>query len=78
MLPVEPVCVYCGDADRLFDTYQAAAYLNVEANSPKDRYIRRLIAEQRIAYHKIGKFVRLKKRDLDEFRDGGRVEPRSW
>ncbi len=72
-----PACLYCGEADRLYDTYQAAAYLSVEANSPKDRYIRRLIAEQRIAYHKLGKFVRLKKVDLDEFREAGRVEPRS-
>jgi excisionase family DNA binding protein len=41
------------------------------------RFIRRLIAERRIAYTKLGRHVRLATRDLDAFVASGRVEPRS-
>jgi len=36
--------------------------------------MRRLIAERRIAYTKLGKFVRITSTDLDEFISAGRVE----
>jgi len=39
------------------------------------RFIRRLIAERRIAYSKLGKHVRIDSADLDAFVAAGRVEP---
>lgn len=38
------------------------------------RFIRRLVAERRIAYTKVGKFVRIAASDLEEFIAAGRVE----
>jgi excisionase family DNA binding protein len=49
---------------------EAADYLNTSA-----RFIRRLIAERRIAFHKVGAHVRLAVADLDAFISAGRVEP---
>lgn len=40
------------------------------------RFVRRLIAERRIAFHKIGRHVRIHSSDLDGFIVAGRVEPR--
>ncbi len=39
------------------------------------RFIRRLIAERRIAFAKIGRHVRLDTTDIDAFVAAGRVEP---
>jgi excisionase family DNA binding protein len=39
------------------------------------RFIRRLIAERRIAFTKLGKHVRIDSADLDAFVAAGRVEP---
>jgi excisionase family DNA binding protein len=39
------------------------------------RFVRRLIAEHRIAYAKLGKHVRIDSADLDAFVAAGRVEP---
>ena len=41
------------------------------------RFIRRLIAERRIAYTKLGRHVRIAGRDLDAYVASGRVEARS-
>jgi excisionase family DNA binding protein len=49
---------------------QAADYLNTSV-----RFVRRLIAERRIAFHKIGRHVRLAVADLDAFVEAGRVAP---
>jgi excisionase family DNA binding protein len=40
------------------------------------RFIRRLIAERRIAFTKIGRHVRIDTDDIDAFIAAGRVEPR--
>ena len=48
---------------------QAAARINMS-----ERYVRRLVAERRIPFHKVGRHVRLKLRDVDAFIDAGRVE----
>ena len=37
------------------------------------RFIRRLIAERRIEYHKVGRHVRISERALAEFIERGRV-----
>ena len=49
---------------------EAAAYLNVS-----ERFMRRLVAERRIAFHKVGHFLRFRVADLDRFLEAGRVEP---
>ncbi len=49
---------------------EAAAYLNTS-----QRFVRRLIGERRIAFHKVGAHVRIAVADLDAFLQAGRVEP---
>jgi len=49
---------------------EAGEYLNTGV-----RFVRRLIAERRIAFHKVGVHVRLAVVDLDAFIQAGRVEP---
>jgi excisionase family DNA binding protein len=58
--------------ERLLTVNEAAERLGTSA-----RFIRRLIAERRIAYTKLGRHVRIAVRDLDAFVASGRVEPRS-
>jgi excisionase family DNA binding protein len=48
---------------------EAAEYLGTGV-----RFVRRLVAERRIPFHKVGKFVRLKIDDLEAFASAGRVE----
>lgn len=50
---------------------EAADYLNTSV-----RFVRRLIEERRIAFHKIGRHVRLHLADLEAYVSSGRVEPR--
>jgi excisionase family DNA binding protein len=47
-----------------------AAYLNTS-----ERFVRRLVAERRIAFHHVGRHVRFALSDLDEWLAAGRVEP---
>lgn len=54
----------------LIDIDQAAERLGVTV-----RFMRRLIDERRIPYHKIGKYVRFDPADIDHFAIQGRVEP---
>ncbi|KDN19468.1 MULTISPECIES: excisionase family DNA-binding protein [Amycolatopsis] len=49
---------------------EAAVYLNTGV-----RFVRRLIAERRIAFHKAGVHVRFALEDLESFMQAGRVEP---
>jgi excisionase family DNA binding protein len=39
------------------------------------RFVRRLVAERRIPFSKIGEYVRFRAEDIDRFIDSGRVEP---
>lgn len=55
----------------LLDIAQAAAYLGV-----RERFMRRLVAERRVPFVKIGKFVRFTRGDIDELVSSGRVEQR--
>lgn len=55
--------------NRLLDVTGAAAYLGVS-----QRFMRRLVAERRIAFVKLGRHVRFDVADLDGFIDAGRVE----
>jgi excisionase family DNA binding protein len=58
------------DTPLLLTVEQAAQRMNM---SP--RYVRRLIAGRRIAFHRIGRAVRLTVADVDAFVAAGRVEP---
>ena len=53
----------------LLTCQEAAEYLHVP-----ERFMRRLIAERRITFHKCGRYVRFKRSDLDAFVTKGRVE----
>jgi excisionase family DNA binding protein len=55
----------------LLDLKGAAAYLGVPVS-----YIRRLVLEKRVAYHKVGRYLRFKCADLDQLVDRGRIEPK--
>jgi excisionase family DNA binding protein len=55
--------------DRLLTVEEAADRLGTSV-----RFVRRLIAERRIAYVKVGRYVRIASVDLDEFVAAGRVE----
>jgi excisionase family DNA binding protein len=58
--------------ERLLTVDEAADRLGTST-----RFIRRLIAERRIAYTKLGRHVRIAARDLDAYVASGRVDPRS-
>jgi excisionase family DNA binding protein len=58
--------------DRLLTVEEAADRLGTSV-----RFVRRLIAERRIAYTKLGRHVRIASRDLDAYVASGRVEARS-
>jgi excisionase family DNA binding protein len=57
-------------ADEVLTIEQSAARINMSV-----RYVRRLVAERRIPFHKLGRSVRIKASDLDAHVDAGRVEP---
>jgi excisionase family DNA binding protein len=56
--------------ERYLTVVEVAAYLNTS-----ERFIRRLIAERRVAFHHVGRHVRFAVSDLDTFVRAGRVEP---
>ena len=49
---------------------QAARYLNVEV-----RWMRRAVFERRLPYYKVGRYIRFRREDLEEFLRRRRVEP---
>ncbi len=55
---------------QLYTVDEAALRLNTTT-----RFIRRLVAERRIAFTKLGRHVRIEAGDLDAFVAAGRVEP---
>ena len=57
------------ELDTLLSVEQAAERLGTSV-----RFVRRLIAERRITYVKLGRHVRIGTRDLDAFIRAGRVE----
>ena len=54
--------------DVLLTIGQAGDYLGTG-----ERFVRRLVAQRRIAYVKLGKYVRLQQSALDAFIEAGRV-----
>jgi excisionase family DNA binding protein len=59
-----------GQSDQLL-TVDAAA----ERMSTSVRFVRRLIAERRIEFVKVGRHVRISESALADFIDAGRIEP---
>jgi excisionase family DNA binding protein len=57
------------ELDTLLSVEQAAERLGTS-----ERFVRRLIAERRITYVKLGRHVRISSRDLDAFIRASRVE----
>ncbi len=54
--------------DELLTIDQAGEYLGTG-----ERFVRRLVAQRRIPYVKLGKYVRLPRSSLDAFIEAGRV-----
>ena len=54
--------------DELLTVNQAGEYLGTG-----ERFVRRLVAQRRIPYVKLGKYVRLQRSSLDAFIEAGRV-----
>ena len=48
---------------------EAAVFLNTS-----ERFVRRLVAERRVAFHHVGRHVRFSVSDLEAFVQAGRVE----
>jgi excisionase family DNA binding protein len=53
-----------------FTVRESAEYLNTS-----ERFVRRLVSERRIAFHHVGRHVRIAVADLEAFVQAGRVEP---
>ncbi|GIE32259.1 hypothetical protein Ait01nite_053040 [Actinoplanes italicus] len=56
--------------DELLTVAELALVLKVEV-----RFVRRLVAERRIQFTKVGKYVRFYRSDVQDFIASGRVEP---
>lgn len=56
--------------ERLLTVGEAAERMNTTV-----RFVRRLIAERRIAFVKLGRYVRIAEGDIASFVQAGRVEP---
>jgi excisionase family DNA binding protein len=69
--PVRVSTAVAGDPAQLLDVADAAAQLGTPV-----RFIRRLIAERRIRFYKIGRYVRIDRHDLDDYIAANRVEAR--
>jgi excisionase family DNA binding protein len=57
------------DVPVLLDIEEAAAYLSVNVH-----FVRRLVAQRRVPYTKLGRLLRFDVRDLATFLEAGRVE----
>lgn len=56
--------------EKYLNVQETAEYLNTS-----ERFVRRLIAERRIAFHHVGRHVRIALSDVDGWLAAGRVEP---
>ncbi|XVS64328.1 helix-turn-helix domain-containing protein [Actinosynnema sp. CA-299493] len=52
-----------------YSVTEAAAYLGTSV-----RFIRRLVADRRVTFYKVGRHVRFKRADLEAFVQAGKVE----
>jgi excisionase family DNA binding protein len=73
---VRSVVILCGT--RPTEEVRMATLLSVEEAAELGtpvRFVRRLVHERRIRFHKIGKYVRISRSDLDAFIAAGTVPP---
>ena len=56
--------------DRMLNIEQVAERLGTST-----RFVRRLIAERRIAFNKVGRHIRFNAADVEDFIQAGRIEP---
>jgi excisionase family DNA binding protein len=56
--------------EQLLRIEEAAEALGMSA-----RHVRRLVAERQIAFHKLGRSVRISRADIAAYVEAGRVEP---
>ena len=74
---VRPVAILCGTTPT--EEVRMATLLSVEEAATElgtpVRFVRRLVHERRIRFHKIGKYVRISRSDLDAFIAAGSVPP---
>jgi excisionase family DNA binding protein len=61
---------WVSESGKFYTVIQAAERLNTSA-----RFVRRLIADRRIAFVRLGRHVRLAEEDIVAFIEAGRVEP---
>ncbi len=61
---------WVSESGKLYSVAQAAERLNTSV-----RFVRRLIADRRIAFVRLGRHVRLAEEDIAAFIDAGRVKP---
>jgi excisionase family DNA binding protein len=57
-------------AKKFLTVGEAAEYLNTS-----ERFVRRLVAERRVAFHRVGRHLRFAVSDLDDWLLACRVEP---
>lgn len=58
---------------RLLNVAELAARLRVT-----ERFVRRVVAERRIAIQKVGRHVRFREEDVERFLDEGYLPPSPW
>ncbi|MFZ6005159.1 MAG: helix-turn-helix domain-containing protein [Actinomycetota bacterium] len=58
---------------RLLNVAEVAARLRVT-----ERFVRRVVAERRIAIQKVGRHVRFREDDVERFLDDGYLPPSPW
>ncbi len=66
----QPIPAQTGPNRELLTVDQAAERLGTPV-----RFVRRLVAERRVRFYKVGRYVRFDSRDLDAFVCAGLVEP---
>jgi excisionase family DNA binding protein len=65
-----PADEWASETGKLYTVAQAAERLNTSV-----RFVRRLIADRRIAFVRLGRHVRLAEEDIAAFIEAGRVKP---
>jgi excisionase family DNA binding protein len=66
----QPIPAQSGPTHDLLTVDQAAERLGTPV-----RFVRRLVAERRVRFYKVGRYVRFAAQDLDEFVAAGMVQP---
>lgn len=65
-----PASELASTTNALLDVNEVAELLGVTV-----RFVRRLVAERRIPFYKVGKFIRFRSTDLADWVDACRIEP---